>query len=304
MKVVSGLVDKELQQAGAVALTIGAFDGVHMGHRRVIRELISEAGKLKGSTALLTFDPHPRKVLGNASEPLLLTSLEHKIQLLGELGIDYCIVMPFDEKVEREEPTDFVVRQLLGAMRLRVICVGPHFAFGRGRSGDTALLRNLGEEHGFAVRIVDGVTIDGIHVSSTTIREMVRSGELAKASRFLGRPYSIVGRVVKGKSLGKRIGIPTANLASEGEVIPPAGVYAAIVRCDRGEYKGILNIDWNNYMEVHIFDFRDTLYGEHLEITFGKCIREEKKFGSLEEMVKQIRCDVEIAKKMLHNTVL
>ncbi len=301
MKVIKGFKDREFEDAGAVALTLGVFDGVHLGHRRIVETLISEARRLNGTAALLTFDPHPRKLLYNNNGPRLLTSMEHKIHLLAELGLDYCIVLRFDREMAQETPTDFVVKRLLGSMNLKCVCVGPRFSFGCKRSGNAELLQGLGEKYGFYVRIVEGVRIDGVHVSSTVIREMVNSGDLKKASRLLGRPYSIVGRVVEGKALGRKLGIPTANLISEGEVVPPAGVYAVAVKRDEKLYRGVLNIDLKGCVEAHLLDFNETIYGKLIEVVFGEFIRSEKKFASRDDLVRQVRCDIEIAKEILHN---
>ena len=282
-------------------LTMGVFDGVHLGHRKVIETLVSEAKRVRGTAVLLTFHPHPRQVLGGEEPLLLLASLEHRIRLLGETGLDTCIVLPFDRQMAGEDASAFIVDRLLPRMHLRTICVGPQFVFGARRSGDTALLRRLGKAHGFSVKVVEGVTVGGVPVSSTGIREMVGSGDIPSASRFLGRPYAIYGTVVKGKALGRELGIPTANVSVEGVLLPPPGVYAA--RAVRGEqrYDGVLNIDRRGGVEVHLFTLRESIYGEVLEIAVGKLIREERDFPRIDALAAQVRCDIEIAKGMLHN---
>jgi riboflavin kinase/FMN adenylyltransferase len=240
-------------------------------------------------------------VLGGEGPFLLLTSLEHRIKLLGETGIDICIVLPFDRRVAGEDPATFIVNHLLPRVNLRVVCVGPEFAFGARRSGDVALLRKLGRAHDFSVKAVKGVTIGGAPVSSTEIREMVRRGDIASASRFLGRPYSIYGAVVRGKALGRELGIPTANLSTEGVLVPPPGVYAARALCGKKRYDGVLNVDRKGGVEVHLFTLREYIYGEMIEIIVGKLIREERDFSRIDVLAAQMRCDIEIAKGMLHN---
>lgn len=284
----------------SVALTMGMFDGVHLGHRRVVETLVAEARRIGGSAALLTFDPHPRKLLGG-EEGALLMSVEHRLRLLKGFGLDFCIVTAFDRAMARQEAGAFVTTRLLGAMRLRLVCVGEGFAFGSHRGGDVKLLRSLGAVHGFTVTVVAGVRVGGMAVSSTAIRRLIAGGEIGKASLLLGRPYSIFGSVVRGKALGRKLGIPTANLSAGGELLPPPGVYTVQAVRGDGLHCGVMNIDRRGCVEVHLFDFNDNLYGEQLELIVGKKLREEREFGSVKELAEQIRCDIAIARQMLHN---
>ena len=301
MKLLRSLDASELREAGAIVLTIGTFDGVHLGHKLVVGQVVSEAKRLGYAATLITFDPHPRRLLVPEGAPPMLTSPRQKIRLLAELGLDICVVIPFTSRLARKGADDFMVRDLLAMMDLRVICVGPRFGFGRDRGGDTRRLEELGVEHGFAVRVVESLRVGGIHVSSTAIREMVERGDLRDASRLLGRPFSITGRVVKGKALGRELGIPTANLQVDGMAVPPPGVYAVrVIRAGR-VHGGVLNIDWHCGVEVNIFGFRQNIYGEDVEVIFGDLVREERVFSNLAELAGQIRCDIEIAKQMLHN---
>jgi riboflavin kinase/FMN adenylyltransferase len=304
MKVIKTLDSSELRRAPSIALTMGVFDGVHVGHRKVIETVVSEARRMGGASALLTFHPHPRQVIGASSPLLMLASLERRIRLLDETGLDICIVFPFDSEIAGEDASTFVDRRLLPMMRLRMVCVGPQFAFGARKSGDVALLRKFGQIHGFAVKVVDGVTIDGVAVSSTAIRDMVRNGDIESASRFLGRPYTICGAVVKGKALGRELGIPTANVSVEGVLLPPPGVYVARIRRGGQWYDGVLNVDFQGGVEVHIFSIQESLYGETLEIVVGKLLREERKFRNVEDLAAQMRCDIEIAKGIRHNNAV
>ena len=301
MKVIRSLDSSELRQAPSVALTMGVFDGVHLGHRKVIETVVSEARRMGGAAALLTFHPHPRQVIEASSPLLMLTSLERRIKLLDETGLDICIILPFDRETAEEDASTFVEQRLLPMMRLRMVCIGPQFAFGARKSGNAALLRELGQVHGFAVKVVEGMTIDGVAISSTAIRDMVRNGDLKSASRFLGRPYAICGAIVKGKALGRELGIPTANVSVGGVLLPPPGVYVARI-CHGGRwYDGVLNVDFHGGVEAHIFSLQESLYGETIEVVVGKLLREEREFGSVEELAAQMRCDIEIAKGMRHN---
>lgn len=301
MKVVGSLDSGELREAPSVALTMGVFDGVHLGHRKVIETVVSEARRMGGAAALLTFHPHPRRVIGAEKQLPMLTSLEQRIRLLDEAGLDICIILRFDRETAGEDASTFVVKRLLLAMRLRMVCIGPKFAFGARKSGNAALLRELGRVHGFSVKALDGVTIDGIAVSSTAIRDMVRRGDLESASRFLGRPYSISGAVVKGKALGRELGIPTANVSAEGVLLPPPGVYVARINRGGRWYDGVLNVDFHGGVEAHVFSLQESLYGETIEIVVGKFLREEREFHNMKELAVQMRCDIEIAKGIRHN---
>lgn len=301
VKVIYGLDDEAAREAKSVVLTIGVFDGLHLGHRRVIETAVGEARRRGGTAALLTFDPHPRKVLHPLGAPPLLTSLEHRLKLMDGMGLDLCIVLRFDRGIADQSAREFVRTLLLASLHIAAVCVGPRFSFGRGREGGAALLKELGSSHGFSVVPVPGVEIDGARVSSTAIRAMVRRGELGRASRLLGRPYSIYGTVVRGKALGRKLGVPTANLRVEGELLPPPGVYTARVHIGEALREGVLNIDQAGNVEAYLFDFRSDIYGKKIEAIVGTFIREERAFPSLDEMARQIRCDIEIARGMLHN---
>ena len=300
MKVLDSLEAAEPIEAGPVAATIGVYDGVHLGHRRVIEETVRSAERIGGASAVISFDPHPLRLL-SSSPPPLLTSRGQKIRLLAELGIDYCVLLPFTNRLALEEPEDFVTGRVMRAMNLRSVCVGPRFAFGRHGRGNADLLRELGARCGFDVTVVEGVRVRGRHVSSTAVRRMIAEGDLAGAALFLGRPYAVEGRVGKGKSLGRKLGVPTANLDTDGAALPPPGVYAARALWKGALRDGILNIDPAMRVELHLFDFNGDLYGEVVEVIPGERIREERKFRRVEDLAAQIRSDIEIVRRILHN---
>lgn len=301
MRVLKTLDKKGLSGGRTVVATIGVYDGIHLGHRRVIENVIREAGRVGGDAAVITFDPHPRHVLDGAGEPPILTSLGQKLRLLSGLGLDICVVLPFTRGLAGEEAADFVVTRLLGSMTLRAVYLGPRFSFGRGKTGDAGLLQRLGKKHGFSVNVMKGVRVGGARVSSTAIRRMIACGDCEGAARLLGRPYSIEGRVKRGKALGRLLGCPTANLDTDGAALPPPGVYAAKA-VKKGELlDGVLNIDSCYQVELHLIDFEGDIYGELLEVVIGDKIREERIFTRNANLAGQMRTDIEIARRMLHN---
>jgi riboflavin kinase/FMN adenylyltransferase len=289
---------------GPLHLAIGVFDGVHLGHRAVLRRALDEGVRAGGTAVAVTFDPHPLRILRPESAPRLLTSTPHKLQLILALGIAQVLVIPFTREFAATPPEDFI-RALAACGTLREICVGHEWSFGKGRAGNLALLEKLGSELGFAEVGVPPVKVEGQIVSSTLIRAAVESGDLATAERFLGRPYTILGTVVRGAHVGTKLGFPTANLAAHNEQFPPNGVYA--VEALRGEttLRGVANIGvrptvaqsgGERVLEVHLFDFTGNLYGEDLEVSFAHFLRPEQKFSGLDALTAQIARDVSAAR--------
>lgn len=295
---------------GPVALAIGVFDGVHLGHQEVIRDAQDFVTTHGGTAVVLTFDPHPLRVLKPESAPRLLCSTRHKMSILKRYGVDHSLVLPFTEETARQDGNSFVEALVAACRPLGFISVGYTWSFGRGRSGNIHLLMDLGQAHGFGVYGVPEVQEDGEVVSSTRIREAVRSGDFAKAKRLLGRDYTVLGDVVKGRQLGREIGFPTANVAVENEELPPNGVYAVTVHGARFPihgWKGVANLgvrptlesQGERSLEVHLLDAEGDLYGEPLEVAFVERLREEKKFAGLEELKAQIALDVVAARRVL-----
>jgi riboflavin kinase/FMN adenylyltransferase len=290
---------------GPLFLAIGVFDGVHLGHQAVILRALEAARRDGGPAVVVTFDPHPVRVLRPSQAPRLLTSTAHKLRLIRDLGVAHQLVIHFDQAFAATEPGDFI-RALAAAGRpLREICVGFEWSFGKGRAGNLALLEQLGAQLGFAEVGVPAVEIDGEIVSSTRIRKSVEAGELDQAARLLGRPYTILGTVVAGDRLGRTIGFPTANLSAHNEQYPPNGVYAVEVQRGAETLRGVVNIgvrptianaSGERVLEAHLFDFDQDIYGEDLEITFRKFLRPEQKFAGLDALRAQIARDVEAAR--------
>jgi riboflavin kinase/FMN adenylyltransferase len=268
------------QQPRAVA--IGSFDGVHRGHAAVVDTLF-DTGL---AATVLTFDPHPRAALGNRVE--LLTTQQRKLELLAELGVEDTLVVRFDLELARLEPEDFA-RQVLEPIGCEVIVAGTDFRFGRGRAGDLALLRSLG----YDVRVAPEVP----GVSSTRIRELVRDGDLATTAQLLGRPFELDGTVVAGDQRGGTLGFPTANLAVPPDLlVPPYGIYAGLARGHRAAISIGVNPHYGGSerrIEPHLLDFAGDLYGERLVVELWRLLREERAFGSEQELIDQIGRDVE-----------
>lgn len=293
---------------GPVFLAIGVFDGVHLGHRAVIERALADARAAGGSAVVITFDPHPARVLRPESAPRLLTATKHKLDLIAALGVECALMVPFTPEVAATPPEDFV-RQLFACCKpLREICVGHDWSFGRDRSGDLALLRRMGDDLGFDEFGVPAVRVDGEIVSSTLIRAAVECGDFAKAERLLGRPYAVLGTVVKGDGLGRQLGYPTANLSAHNEQFPPDGVYAVEALVGKRGYAGMVNIgvrptistaSGDRVLELHIFDFSGNLYGKEVEVFFHKFLRHEQKFSGIEELLRHIAGDAEQARTLL-----
>ncbi len=323
-------------QRRPVLLAAGFFDGVHRGHQAIIRKIVSAARRERGTAWVMTFDTHPLKVLHPESAPRLLTSTPHKLQLLQALDVHGCIVIPFTRSLARREPKAFIAMLALAAPALRQIVIGRNWTFGRQGRGTPAMLKALAPAYGFKVTVIPPVRWHGAVVSSTRIRAAVLAGRLAEAAGMLGRPFSLLGTVVPGRGLGRKLGIPTANLNPHNEVAPPDGVYIVRARWDGAAYPGIVNLGvrptitarrsssllrqgfagqagvcrvpgrspWakpgpDHVLELHLFGLRRNLYGKAIEVTFLKKLRRERVFPSLEALQRQIRKDIERAKSWL-----
>jgi riboflavin kinase / FMN adenylyltransferase len=292
---------------GPLCVAIGVFDGVHLGHQALMRRAMNEAARLRGSALVLTFHPHPARVLRPDSAPHLLTSTPHKLRLIEKLGCQYLLQATFDAAFAAQPPEVFVEALARSTSSLRMICVGHNWAFGKGRSGNVALLTALGGRFGFETVEIEPVEIDGELVSSTRIRKAVEEGDFDTARRLLGRDYTILGTVRAGAGLGHGIGFPTANLAAHNERFPPNGVYAVRVSMDSRWLDGVANVGVRptvggaaeRVLEVYIFDYSGDCYGKDLEVKFERFLRPEQKFSSIEELRAQIARDATQARRFL-----
>ena len=297
-----------LSVPGGVCLAIGVFDGVHLGHRQVIRTAHDDAQALDAQAVVVTFDPHPMRVLQPDRAPLLLTATPHKLRLIEQLGVATCLVVNFDEAFARTPPEQFLNQVAAESPRLREICVGARFRFGHQRAGDMALIRRLAAQQRYTARAIDSVTVAGEVVSSTAIRRHILWGDLDRAARLLGRPYSILGTVERGDQVGRQLGFPTANLNPHNEVLPPDGVYVVRARWAGRTAGGVMNVgvrptftdrSERRLVEVHVLDFNGDLYGVELEVDFVAALRPEQRFPSVADLRRQIAIDVGQARERL-----
>src|SRR5437762_3945112 len=294
------------QLPGPLFIAIGVFDGVHLGHQAVISTSAEHALAENGTPVVVTFDPHPEKVLRPQKAPHLLTATSHKIALIQTLGVTHLLVIPFNAQFAATEPEDFVQQLVQHSNPLREICVGHEWSFGKNRRGNLQLLTKLGATFDFNVVGIPPVTVNGEIVSSTTIRRAIEAGDLKKAATMLGREYTILGTVVHGDDLGQKIGFPTANLSAHSEQFPPNGVYFAEATLDSVVYPGVVNLGFRPTMssggserilEVYLLDFNRDIYGKDLELRFVRYLRPEKKFENVDALVRQIERDVQQARE-------
>ncbi len=286
-------------------LALGVFDGVHTGHQEVIRRAVDAARREGGLAGVLTFDPHPIRVIAPAKAPSsLLATLGHKARIVGTLGVKLFIPLRFDQELASMEAERFL--DLLLAAPVRTISVGEDWRFGKGRHGDTELLLSKAEASGFQLEAVPPVMIDGERVSSTRIRQAIRDGNLSAAAALLGRPYSVCGTVIHGRQLGRTIGFPTANVATGDAQLPPDGVWVVTALLPDGTLQpGVANLGVRptvdgtaHSLEVHLFDFSGNLYGAGLEIWFVDFLRPEMKFGDIAGLQRQIEADAVRAREI------
>ena len=329
MKVIHGL-DKSKGNFRETVVTIGAFDALHIGHRKIITEAVRSAEKMGGESVVVTFDPHPSTVLSRNPQPLLL-SLSKKLSMLESFGVDVCLIINFSRSFRELSPHDFVTKTLVEHLKAKLIVIGFNYVFGKGRKGNAEFLSETGKKYGFEVRQVEPVRADGETVSSTRIRELMSEGNVERAGSLLGRAYEITGTVAKGKSRGHITGYRTANLTNIQGLLPAPGVYAGLAVFGGQRYRAAFNLGWrptfspneskvnfattgvvtdlpaNTWQaglarpesggkepvaEVHIVGFDNDIYGEELTFGFIKRIRDEIAFRSVKELRKQIEIDV------------
>ncbi|UCH60522.1 MAG: bifunctional riboflavin kinase/FAD synthetase [Anaerolineales bacterium] len=289
-------------------LTIGSFDGVHLGHQEIIGQLVREA-EIEGTHAVaLTFYPHPAIILGKRRDTHYLTTPDERAEIIGGMGVDFVITFPFSQETANLSARAFISR-LHEHLSFQGLCVGHDFALGKNREGDSQTLTKLGEEFGYRVRFVEPVKNDNVVVSSSRIRAKILEGEVEQAAKFLGRDYRIKGRVIPGDGRGKTLGIPTANLEIWSEqVIPKAGVYATRVRHREQILLAVANIGIRPTfeeapvlprVEVHILEFSEEIYGEEIYIDFVSRLRDELRFSKVDALIEQIQKDIAQSKRLL-----
>jgi len=290
-------------------LTIGNFDGVHRGHLALFDRVKARARLIQGQSAVMTFEPHPIKVMKPGNGPPLITMIDQKLELISAAGIDVIFCLPFTKQFAAISAQSFVRSILLEKIGMKELVVGYDYAFGHQREGDIKLLKAMGRTLGFAVHEVKPIHIKNKLVSSTSIRKLIQEGNLGEAKALLGRDYQISGTVVRGKSRGgKLLGFPTANLELIDELTPKSGVYAVTVLMNGKTYKGVTNIGFNPTfgngvlsVETHILDFSEDVLGKSIKINFTQRLREEKKYASIHELADQIGLDIAQARKIFEN---
>jgi riboflavin kinase/FMN adenylyltransferase len=300
MNVVRGLGRLPLDVPGS-AVTIGFFDGVHRGHQVVFRRTVEEAARNGLSPVVVTFDRHPREVFAPGTEPKLLTTLQRKADLIGDLGIETLVLLEFDEAFSKWPPEDFVTRVLVDGLRTKHAAVGLNFTFGHKATGNLATLTELGGAHGFTVEGVALLEIEGRAVSSSFIREAVAAGELEWPTKALGRRYVVDGTVVPGAGRGETLGFPTANLEMPARMLMPGvGVYAGKAFLEGEAHVAAINIGTNPtfgaepiHLEAYILDFDREVRGQPISVEFWHRLRDEVRFDSAEDLARQIKEDVE-----------
>lgn len=292
-------------------LTIGSFDGVHLGHVKIIDRLRELARERNGESVIFTFYPHPRQILSPQEDNLrLLTTLSEKGRLFAKSGIDHLIIYPFTKDFAELSYTDFVHEILVKKLHIKTLVVGYDHKFGKNREGSFSMLQNLSLAFNFELEKLDVLLVDDINVSSTKIRNALEEGNVSLANTYLGYPYTLHGKVVEGKQLGRKIQFPTANVAASDphKLIPGFGVYAVYVNIEGARYKGMLNIgvrptvDRNadhRSIEVHILGFSGNLYHHEIELEFIEKIREEKKFASIDDLRLQLETDKQTVDQLL-----
>ena len=311
MKIIKDLA--EIQWDKKSVVTLGTFDGLHLGHQEIVGEVIRKSREIDGRSFLLTFDPHPRKVIPGRNDVKLLSTLEEKISILEKLGLENLLVINFTIEFSKQTPEDFVKKYLIDGIGLSEIIIGHDHHFGKGRDGNFELLKKIGKKNNFSVTLVTEYSVDGETISSTKIRNALLEGDVVKAGKMLGRNYSFKGKIVRGDGRGKKLGFPTANISvdDEDKLIPAKGIYAAECIVQKEKYFGLLSLgsrptfhkDGDVIPEFYIFDFDRDIYDEVMKVEMIEKIREEEKFNSVDDLIIQMKKDEEKGRIILSKLI-
>ena len=302
------IVDPQKPLDYSTSAAIGNFDGVHLGHKEIIK-LINEIAVQKSTrSCLLTFDPHPQKVLAG-KDVSLIVPVKEKLALLDQAGVDCAISLKFTKELSQLSPEEFVQNVLIKTLNIKDIVVGPDFMFGNNRSGNAGLLKEMGRKYGFDTHVINPKKLGSEVISSSIIRQKIKDGNILNLNRLLGYTYYLKGIIVEGEKRGREIGFPTTNVNTPWELLPKPGVYATVSTLKGSRYKSITNIGFRPtfgenrlLIETHLFDFSESVYGEEIRVEFFQRLRDEKKFESVDALISQIRLDVEEVKNILTNT--
>ena len=303
MQVIESIADYRREHAGCVA-TIGKYDGMHLGHQRILRRLLDEAGELELPALVILSEPQPEEYFAGDAAPPRLSPFWDKVEFLREFGVDLVFRLRFDRELSLCSAQRFVDDILVQGLGVRSLVVGDDFRFGRDRRGDIELLQRRGAAAGFRVQAVEGLCLGGRRVSSTLVRQRLQEGDFAAVREMLGRSYCLSGEVIRGRQLGRQLGVPTANLRLAGAGLPFTGVFAVSALFREHEFTGVANIGYRPTvsshltpsLEVHLFDFDADLYGASLKVCFLHKLRDERKFDGLEALKNQIALDLEQAR--------
>lgn len=305
MKTIYGFKDLKDKIAPSI-VTVGVFDGVHTGHKKIITQLLKEAKADKLKPIVVTFNPHPAKVLKQRGRVLMLSSLRHRLKLLEALGVEVCIVVSFNRNFSEKDAESFFKNILVKKLNMKKLVIGDKFSFGKEQLKNVTELKKIARSLGFCVKVIKPKRYHAIAISSSTIRHLIETGKLNIASKLLARPVSVLGTVIHGRKRGRIIGFKTANIDPHHEAIPPSGVYAVYSRVGKAAYKSVLNIgrrptfnEKDPSIEVHIFGINKNLYNKDIEISFIKKIRPEKKFENGNILRAQIIKDSLTVRRML-----
>jgi len=299
---------KDVEKYPNPVLTIGNYDGIHIGHKRIIERVKKRAQETDGTSMLMTFFPHPVSVVKPDKILCLITPLDVRKRLISETGIDVLFVLPFNEEFRQLTPRKFVEDILVKTIDIKGLIVGYDFKFGQGGKGNTDLLTQLSTEYGFFFEVVEAITFNGEKIGSNRIRKLIMDGDTNKAESFLGRPYAIEGMVTHGDGRGKGLGFPTVNLKTDYELIPKDGVYVSKIEINGKMFPSVTNIGYNptfgvnrRSIETHVLDYNGDLYGSYITLYFYEMIRGEIRFESIDALKERIGADIDIARRYFNN---
>ncbi|TDI97709.1 MAG: bifunctional riboflavin kinase/FAD synthetase [Deltaproteobacteria bacterium] len=304
------LIDPKENIGRQVCATIGIFDGVHLGHISIIDQVKKEAGKSGLSSCVITFNPHPQQVLTGTKLPFI-TPFEKRVRLFEKEGLDLTVCFSFNEAFSKITAESFINDTLVNILNIKKMFVGPDFVFGKNRSGNSELLKKMGNELGFETTIVKPITNRSDIISSTTIRKLIQEGKIKEANAYLGRNFCLEGVIIEGEKRGRILGFPTANLKTDWDLLPKPGVYITLCKLENRVHKSITNIGFRPtfgknslLIESHIFDFNNEVYGKKLGIEFLNRLRDEKKFDGIDELKKAISDDIMTANKYFDDNLI
>lgn len=311
MKIIKDLT--EIERDGKSVITLGTFDGLHLAHQKIVQEVINRSRQIDGRNFLLTFEPHPRKVIPGRNDVKLLSTLEEKTVVLEKLGLENLFVINFTTEFSKQSPEDFVKKYLVDGIGLTEIIIGYDHHFGKGRDGNFKLLEDMGRKYNFSVTLIPEFSVDEETVSSTKIRNALLEGNVVKANKMLGRLYSFKGKIVRGDGRGRQLGFPTANISvsDEDKLIPAKGIYAAECTVQNQKHYGLLSLgsrptfhkNGDIIPEFYIFDFDRDIYEEIMQVELVEKIRNEEKFNSVDALISQMKNDEEKGKIILSKLI-